>query len=83
LKTTIASLQEIDLAPVVVNEVTLIGSRCGPFEKAIEALAQKRIDVMPLISGIYPMQDARKALKKREKKNILKSSSISAEFVIK
>jgi threonine dehydrogenase-like Zn-dependent dehydrogenase len=42
---------------VVINEVTVIGSRCGRFEPAIEALASGRIDPRPLIDGTYPIED--------------------------
>jgi len=72
LKTTVASLQEVDLSPVVVNEITLIGSRCGPFEKSIEALTRKCIDVTPLISGVYPVKDVRKAFEEARKKEHFK-----------
>jgi threonine dehydrogenase-like Zn-dependent dehydrogenase len=72
LKSTIASSQKINLAPLVIDEITLIGSRCGPFEAAIEALAQKRIDVKPLISGIYTIRDAEAAFEAAMKKENLK-----------
>jgi threonine dehydrogenase-like Zn-dependent dehydrogenase len=72
MKSTIASLQKINLAPLVIDEVTLIGSRCGPFEAAIQALAQKQIDVKPLISGIYTARDAEDAFKAAMKKENLK-----------
>ena len=72
LKSTIASSQKINLAPLVIDEITLIGSRCGPFEAAIQALAQKRIDVKPLISGIYTMRNAQKAFEEARKKENLK-----------
>jgi hypothetical protein len=44
LKTTVAEPYEIPLSPVVIDEVHVIGSRCGPFPKAIAALADRRID---------------------------------------
>ena len=72
LKSTIASSQKINLAPLVIDEITLIGSRCGPFEPAIQALAQKRIDVKPLISGIYTTKNAQKAFEEARKKENLK-----------
>ena len=43
--------------PIVVNEVTLIGSRCGPFARAIELLASGALDVRPLISRIVPLDE--------------------------
>ena len=40
LKTTIAGTQTLALAPVVVDEVTIVGSRCGPFDRALDALPE-------------------------------------------
>lgn len=72
LKSTIASSQKISLAPLVIDEITIIGSRCGPFEPAIGALAEKRINVKPLISGIYPAKDVQKAFEEARNKENLK-----------
>ena len=72
LKSTIASSQQINLAPIAIDEITIIGSRCGPFEPAISALAEKRINVKPLISGIYPAKDAQKAFEEARNKENLK-----------
>lgn len=72
LKSTIASSQQINLTPVVIDEITLIGSRCGPFKKAINALSEKKIDVKPLISGIFFFKDAWKAFEEAKKKENLK-----------
>ncbi|HSZ57405.1 MAG TPA: alcohol dehydrogenase catalytic domain-containing protein [Tepidisphaeraceae bacterium] len=49
LKTTAAAGAAVNLAPVVIDEINIIGSRCGPFRQAILALAEKRIDVASLI----------------------------------
>jgi threonine dehydrogenase-like Zn-dependent dehydrogenase len=58
LKTTVAAAHEVDLAPAVINEVTLVGSRCGRFPPALDALRSKRIQVAPLVDGVYPLGDA-------------------------
>jgi threonine dehydrogenase-like Zn-dependent dehydrogenase len=58
LKTTIAAPHAVKLAPIVIDEVRVIGSRCGPFPKAIAALRDKQIDVRRLISGEYALDDA-------------------------
>ena len=63
LKTTVAGDYNADLAPVVIDEVRVVGSRCGPFPKAIEALAGGSIDVRPLIGAIYPLDDAEAAFR--------------------
>jgi len=57
LKSTAAGAAPLNLAPVVINEVTVIGSRCGRFEPAIEAIASGRIDPRPLVDGTYPIED--------------------------
>ncbi len=56
LKSTFHGETPIAFSPLVVDEITLVGSRCGPFNTAIEALAGGRIDVKPLIEGIYPLE---------------------------
>jgi threonine dehydrogenase-like Zn-dependent dehydrogenase len=46
----------ISFSSLVVDEITVIGSRCGPFPRAIELLDAGRIDVEPLIAGVYPLE---------------------------
>lgn len=72
LKTTAADSTTMNLAPVVVNEVTVVGSRCGPFEPALRALSEKYIRVGPLISGIYGFTGAAEAFAKAQEKDSLK-----------
>ncbi|HLH78254.1 MAG TPA: alcohol dehydrogenase catalytic domain-containing protein [Candidatus Binataceae bacterium] len=57
LKTTVASYPALDLAPVVINEVELLGSRCGEFEPALELLASGRIDPGPLIAETFALSE--------------------------
>ena len=57
LKSTIAGKHEISLATIVINEINVIGSRCGPFPDALATLAAKRVAVTPLIDAIYPLKD--------------------------
>ena len=64
MKTTVAGEHQLSLAPIVIDEVTLIGSRCGPFEPAIAALAEEKVIVEPLISGRYPLAEAPLAMVK-------------------
>ena len=61
LKTTIAGEYTTNLAPVVIDEITVIGSRCGPFPRAIAALAVGEIDVTPLIGAEFSLNDAEAA----------------------
>lgn len=63
LKTTTAKPYQIDLAPIVINELTLLGSRCGKFAPALQALAQKRVDPSFLIEKIFPLEEALEAFK--------------------
>jgi threonine dehydrogenase-like Zn-dependent dehydrogenase len=57
LKSTIAAKHEISLATVVINEINVVGSRCGLFPPALEALKDRRVKVGPLIEKIYPLRD--------------------------
>lgn len=63
LKTTIAGQYAVDLAPIVIDEVRVVGSRCGPFPKAIAALAGGMVDVRPLIEVVYPLDEAENAFR--------------------
>jgi threonine dehydrogenase-like Zn-dependent dehydrogenase len=72
LKSTVAVPSSLDLAPLVVNEVTVVGSRCGPFERAIEALASRQVDVQSLISERYPLEDGVRAIERAAAPGVLK-----------
>jgi threonine dehydrogenase-like Zn-dependent dehydrogenase len=62
LKSTQHAPARFDAAPLVVNEVTVVGSRCGRFEPALELLRRRTIDVRPLLSGEFPLARAGRAL---------------------
>lgn len=62
LKSTLAENHTLSLAPLVINEVTIVGSRCGLFPPALEALAQKKVTVTPLIEKIYPLREGTEAI---------------------
>jgi threonine dehydrogenase-like Zn-dependent dehydrogenase len=62
----------IDLAPIVIDEITIIGSRCGPFPPAIRLLENKVIDVLSLISQRFPLDKALEAIKAAHQKENLK-----------
>lgn len=60
LKSTYAdrtAAASLNLAPLVIHEVKLIGSRCGPFPEAINALARKAVEVRPFISRTFPIEE--------------------------
>lgn len=62
LKSTFFGDTTIDMAPLVIDEITLVGSRCGPFDPAIRALAAGRVDPSPLIEATYPLADGVRAM---------------------
>ncbi len=62
LKSTYADPRPIDLAPVVIDEIRIHGSRCGPMDAALDALARGEVAVTPLISTRYPLAEAERAL---------------------
>ncbi len=59
--TWVAHNCNIDLSPLVINEITLIGSRCGPFPEALSALASDQVVVNGLITGRYKLNQAEEA----------------------
>jgi threonine dehydrogenase-like Zn-dependent dehydrogenase len=61
LKTTVAGVHELSLAPVVINEITLVGSRCGPFDKAIAALRDDVFQLDDFICGRYALDEYERA----------------------
>lgn len=63
LKTTVAKMDLFDLNRLVIDEVTLLGSRCGPFDAALSALAKKEVDVKPLISRKMPLREGVEAMR--------------------
>ncbi len=72
LKSTIASRKDLDLTPAVVNEVTMVGSRCGPFRPAIKALSNKAIPVSDLVDSVYPLAEIRQALERAQAPGVMK-----------
>jgi threonine dehydrogenase-like Zn-dependent dehydrogenase len=72
LKTTVAGQQTLAWAPFVIDEVTLVGSRCGPFDRALEALEHGHVQVKPLISDRFDLSRGLDALSRAQTKGILK-----------
>jgi threonine dehydrogenase-like Zn-dependent dehydrogenase len=73
LKSTFSDrVHEFDLSHLVVDEVTIIGSRCGPFAPALAALANGAIDPRPLIHDEYSLENAAKAIARAGEKGVLK-----------
>lgn len=72
LKSTYHGNLELDAAPIVINEVQVLGSRCGPFAAAIRILKQGSVDVESLIDQIYPFDQALQAFEHAGQKGSLK-----------
>ena len=72
LKSTIASRENLDLTPTIINEITLIGSRCGLFKPAIDALASGKISVNSMIDSTFPLEKFEDAITHAKKPDTLK-----------
>ena len=72
LKSTYAGMLTINASALVVDEITLIGSRCGPFNYALATLAAGQIQVEPMIQGSYSLNQALDAFDHARKKGTLK-----------
>jgi threonine dehydrogenase-like Zn-dependent dehydrogenase len=72
LKSTVADQSTLNLTPIVIDEIRVQGSRCGPFAPAIRALSQRMVDVRPLISARYSLDDGVAAFEHAAKPGVLK-----------
>jgi len=72
MKSTYAGALTLDASAVVVRELTLVGSRCGPFAPALPLLAEGLVAVEPLIHGRYPLGDALRAFEHAQRPGVLK-----------
>jgi threonine dehydrogenase-like Zn-dependent dehydrogenase len=72
LKSTYAGKTSLDISRIVVDEITLVGSRCGPFAPALALLAESRVDVAPLVHARFPLEDAVAAFEEAARPGVLK-----------
>lgn len=72
LKTTCAAPHQLSLAPVVIDEITVVGSRCGPIDKAIEKLADGTVQPAVLVHDRFPLARADAALRRAAEPGVLK-----------
>jgi alcohol dehydrogenase len=72
LKSTFHGTAPVATWPIVVKEITVVGSRCGPFAKAIALLRSGKIDPTPLITRTLPLAEAEKAMQLAQKKGVMK-----------
>jgi threonine dehydrogenase-like Zn-dependent dehydrogenase len=72
LKSTVANQSTLHLAQIVIDEIRIQGSRCGPFAPAIRALSQHTVDIHPLISAHYGLDDGILAFEHAARPGVLK-----------
>ena len=72
LKSTIAARHEIDLAPLVIDEIRMIGSRCGPFEPALLRLASGAIATEEMIDSVYDLASIERAVHRAGSPGVMK-----------
>jgi len=72
LKSTFHGAAPVETWPIVVKEITVVGSRCGPFAKAIALLLSREVDPTPLITRTFPLAEARKAIAFAQQAGVMK-----------
>jgi threonine dehydrogenase-like Zn-dependent dehydrogenase len=72
LKTTVTHPTALEMSLPVINEVRVIGSRCGPFRPALESLMLGRVSVTPLVSETYELKDGVHALQRASAREVMK-----------
>lgn len=72
LKSTYAAATKFQFSRIVVDEIKIVGSRCGPFQSALEKLTEASVDPTPLIEGRFPLQDANEAFVLARQPGVLK-----------
>jgi threonine dehydrogenase-like Zn-dependent dehydrogenase len=72
LKSTYKGDLTVNFSSIVVDEVTLVGSRCGPFEPALRMLAEGKVDPGSLIEGVYSLDQGITAFERAARPGVLK-----------
>jgi alcohol dehydrogenase len=72
LKSTFHGAAPVETWPIVVKEMTVVGSRCGPFARAIILLHVGKVDPHPLITRTFPLADAQKAIRFAQQPGVMK-----------
>ena len=72
LKSTVASGKELNLAPIVIDEITVLGSRCGQFRPALRILERHALDFSKLITAVYPVEKSLEAFERNKDKASVK-----------
>jgi alcohol dehydrogenase len=72
LKSTFHGAAEVETWPIVVKEITVVGSRCGPFAKAVALLRSAKVNPTPLITRTFPLAEAQKAIAFAQQSGVMK-----------
>ena len=72
LKSTVHGMVAVDTAPIIVNELTLVGSRCGRFEASLPLLIDGLIPVEKMIAAEFPLAEAPQAFARAAERGVLK-----------
>jgi alcohol dehydrogenase len=80
LKSTFHGAANVETWPIVVKELTVIGSRCGPFPRALALLRSGRVDPRPLISRVFDLKDAAQAIRYAQQRGVMKVLLKPAEW---
>jgi len=72
LKSTYTALPQADLTRIVVDEIKLVGSRCGPFRPALSLMEARLVDVQSMIDGCYSLSDGLVAFERAAERGVLK-----------
>jgi threonine dehydrogenase-like Zn-dependent dehydrogenase len=72
LKSTFHGAANVETWPIVVKELTVVGSRCGPFAPALALLRAGRMDPRPLISRTFPLKEAAEAIRYAQRPGVMK-----------
>ena len=72
LKSTFHGAAPVETWPIVVKEITVVGSRCGPFANAIHLLRAGKINPQPLITRVFPLEKAPEAITYAQRAGVMK-----------
>lgn len=72
LKSTVAAKHKVDLAPLVIDEIRLLGSRCGPFEPALRKLASGAVVTEEMVDSVYDLSEIQRAIERASGTGVMK-----------
>jgi threonine dehydrogenase-like Zn-dependent dehydrogenase len=72
MKSTVHGTVSLDTAAVIVNELTLVGSRCGRFEPALELLQKGALNLTEMVADRFPLREAPRAFERAAERGVLK-----------